>query len=74
MKPLTSFAQLLLRFKVREHRRRTGRPPDRKTYQAIRYRAHRDTELKLASERKQQRESERWALWLIEEVNRQCAS
>lgn len=70
MRRLTEFRQLLLRFNVREHVRRAGRPIDRKTYHALWYQANGGEQRKMARERKQQRRRERWAKWLVEELRK----
>ncbi len=40
MKPITTFAQLLFRFKVRDHTQRTGRKPTRAEYSRLYYASH----------------------------------
>lgn len=70
MKRMTSFAQLLLRFKVRELTRRTGRRPTRQEYQRIFYQVNSAKAIAQVRDRKRRRITKRWCEWLIEELRK----
>lgn len=68
MKPMHSFSQLLLRFRVRDFTHRLGRKPSRNEYFRLRYQA--DIERRRESAREADRAARRrkHAQWLIEQV------
>lgn len=71
MKPIPqTFAQLLLRFYIREHVRHHGRKPTRREYFCLRYRADIERRREQAREADRAARRRRWALWLIESVRR----